>query len=54
MGETEISTEQVGETIMGALKNLDHVAYSGSHPFYRNFSEAKDFGAIVDELKSGE
>ncbi|MGL5137814.1 MAG: transcriptional regulator NrdR, partial [Beijerinckiaceae bacterium] len=27
MGETEIPAETIGETIMEALKNLDHVAY---------------------------
>jgi transcriptional repressor NrdR len=51
MGETEVSSEQVGETIMGALKNLDHVAYVRFASVYRNFNEASDFGAIVDELK---
>ncbi len=52
MGETEISTEQIGETIMAALRNLDQVAYVRFASVYRNFSEVKDFGAIVDELKS--
>jgi transcriptional repressor NrdR len=52
MGETEVSTQQVGETIMAALKNLDHVAYVRFASVYRNFNEAKDFGAIVDELNS--
>jgi transcriptional repressor NrdR len=51
MGETEVTSQQVGETIMEALKNLDHVAYVRFASVYRNFSEAKDFGAIVDELK---
>ena len=51
IGETEVTSQQVGETIMEALKNLDHVAYVRFASVYRNFSEAKDFGAIVDELK---
>eukprot|EP01035_Chromulina_nebulosa_P032198 gene32197-biopygen20739 len=51
MGETEVTSQRVGETIMEALKNLDHVAYVRFASVYRNFSEAKDFGAIVDELK---
>jgi transcriptional repressor NrdR len=50
MGETEISTQQIGETIMAALKTLDQVAYVRFASVYRNFNEAKDFGAIVDEL----
>jgi transcriptional repressor NrdR len=36
---------------MGALKNLDHVAYVRFASVYRNFNEASDFGTIVDELK---
>ncbi len=51
LGETEVTSEQVGETIMAALKTLDHVAYVRFASVYRNFSEASDFGAIVDELK---
>jgi transcriptional repressor NrdR len=54
MGETEVTSQQVGETIMEALKNLDHVAYVRFASVYRNFNEAKDFGAIVDELKADE
>jgi transcriptional repressor NrdR len=54
LGETEVTSEQVGETIMAALKTLDHVAYVRFASVYRNFSEASDFGAIVDELKDGE
>ena len=54
MGETEVTTQQIGETIMEALKNLDHVAYVRFASVYRNFNEAKDFGAIVDELKANE
>ncbi len=54
LGETEVTSEQVGETIMAALKNLDHVAYVRFASVYRNFSEASDFGAIVDELKEDE
>jgi transcriptional repressor NrdR len=52
MGETDISSEQIGETVMEALKNLDTVAYVRFASVYRNFSEAKEFGALVDELKS--
>jgi transcriptional repressor NrdR len=54
LGEAEVTSEQIGETIMAALKNLDHVAYVRFASVYRNFSEASDFGAIVNELKDGE
>jgi transcriptional repressor NrdR len=52
MGETDVTSEQIGETIMEALKNLDHVAYVRFASVYRNFSEAKEFGALVDALKA--
>jgi transcriptional repressor NrdR len=52
LGETDIGSEQIGETVMEALKNLDTVAYVRFASVYRNFSEAKEFGALVDELKS--
>jgi transcriptional repressor NrdR len=54
MGETDVTSEQIGETIMEALKNLDHVAYVRFASVYRNFSEAKDFGALVESLKAGD
>lgn len=54
LGEAEVSSEQIGETIMAALKNLDHVAYVRFASVYRNFSEASDFGAIVNELKDSD
>jgi len=54
LGEAEVTSEQVGGTIMAALKTLDHVAYVRFASVYRNFSEASDFGAIIDELKDDE
>jgi transcriptional repressor NrdR len=52
MGETEIPAQVIGETIMEALKNLDHVAYVRFASVYRNFNEAKDFDALVQELRA--
>ena len=53
MGESEISSETIGETVMEHLRTLDDVAYVRFASVYRNFREPKDFQAALDEL-SGE
>jgi len=51
LGESEIKVEAVGTLVMEALHSLDQVAYVRFASVYRNFREAKDFGAfITDEL----
>ena len=52
-GESEISSETVGELVMEALRSLDDVAYVRFASVYRNFREAKDFEQLLGEL-SGE
>ena len=52
-GESEVSSETVGEMVMETLRALDDVAYVRFASVYRNFREAKDFEAVLDEL-SGE
>jgi transcriptional repressor NrdR len=52
-GESEISSDTIGELIMEHLRALDTVAYVRFASVYRNFREAKDFEAVLDEL-SGE
>src|SRR6195256_6269258 len=52
-GESEVSSEAVGEMVMEALRALDDVAYVRFASVYRNFREAKDFETLLDEL-SGE
>jgi transcriptional repressor NrdR len=50
MGETEIPSEMIGGMVMDALSNLDSVAYVRFASVYRNFREAKDFEAFVEEI----
>ncbi len=50
LGEAEIPSEQIGELVMEGLRALDGVAYVRFASVYKNFTEARDFGAIVDEL----
>src|SRR6266581_1020247 len=49
-GESEISSETVGEAVMEVLRQLDDVAYVRFASVYRNFREAKDFEAVLGEL----
>ena len=52
MGESEVTSETIGETVMGHLRELDDVAYVRFASVYRNFREARDFEAVLDELTS--
>ncbi len=52
-GESEITSETIGEMVMEHLRALDDVAYVRFASVYRNFREAKDFEAVLGEL-SGE
>jgi transcriptional repressor NrdR len=53
-GETEVSSEAIGEIVMEHLRALDDVAYVRFASVYRNFREAKDFEAFLGELSSDE
>ncbi|WP_207478963.1 transcriptional regulator NrdR [Arenibaculum pallidiluteum] len=50
-GESEIPSKQIGEMVMGALFNLDQVAYVRYASVYRDFREAADFNEFVGSLK---
>ena len=50
LGENEVTTETIGETVMAHLRDLDDVAYVRFASVYRNFREAKDFEAALAEL----
>ena len=50
LGESEVTSETIGESIMAHLRELDDVAYVRFASVYRNFREAKDFTAAVEEL----
>ena len=50
LGESEVTTETIGETVMARLRDLDDVAYVRFASVYRNFREAKDFETALAEL----
>ena len=49
-GQTEVTSQQVGELVMDALSQLDQVAYIRYASVYRNFREARDFEDFVESL----
>ena len=51
-GETEISSAEIGELVMAALRELDPVAYVRFASVYRDFRDASDFQAVVREIAS--
>jgi transcriptional repressor NrdR len=54
LGESEVSSETIGEMVMEQLRTLDDVAYVRFASVYRNFREAKDFVDVLDELSAEE
>ena len=54
LGENEVTSETIGETVMAHLRELDDVAYVRFASFYRNFREAKDFETVLGELAGEE
>jgi len=49
-GESEVTSEAIGEAVMEALKGLDDVAYVRFASVYKNFREAKDFKDLLGTL----
>ena len=54
LGESEVTSETIGETVMEHLRTLDDVAYVRFASVYRNFREAQDFRAVLGELSREE
>ena len=51
--ESEVTSRQIGEIVMEALRVVDQVAYVRFASVYRNFGEPKDFRAFLGELEPG-
>ena len=50
LGDTEVTSDQIGEIVMEGLKNLDAVAFVRFASVYKNFSAADDFRSFLTEL----
>jgi transcriptional repressor NrdR len=51
-GESEITSAEIGELVMAALRELDPVAYVRFASVYRDFRDAADFQAVLRDLAS--
>jgi transcriptional repressor NrdR len=49
-GEREIDSRVIGELVMEALRQLDHVAYVRFASVYRSFQDLNEFRAEIDKL----
>jgi transcriptional repressor NrdR len=52
MGENEIPSSIIGESVMAALLELDSVAYVRFASIYKDFHETQDFEKIIEGLKT--
>lgn len=49
-GESEITSASIGQLVMEELRALDTVAYIRYASVYKDFTEAKDFESLANEL----
>ena len=49
-GEKEVASTQVGERVMDALRDLDHVAYVRFASVYRQFKDTNEFLSELSQL----
>lgn len=54
MGESDISSDQIGKLVMEGLESLDQVAYVRYASVYRNFREASDFEKFLGKMGGAE
>ena len=56
-GENEITTKEIGQSVMEALSHLDNIAYIRFASVYKDFrdlKDLKDFVATIEKLTSSE
>ena len=47
-GETEVTSEDIGELVMDALKTVDPVGYVRYASVYKDFRDPTDFAKFID------
>jgi len=50
-GDSEVSSERIGEIVMEGLKHIDAVAYIRFASVYRDFAEARDFEEFASAVR---
>lgn len=53
-GENEVTSEQIGRTVMESLAELDPVAYVRFASVYKEFREARDFEEFICQIEGKE
>ena len=48
-GTSDVESDQIGELVMEGLSNLDKIAYVRYASVYKDFREAEDFGAFIQD-----
>ncbi|MCL2054888.1 MAG: transcriptional regulator NrdR [Oscillospiraceae bacterium] len=51
--QTQITTAEIGDMVLAALKEIDQVAYVRFASIYKDFGDVDGFVNIISELKSG-
>jgi transcriptional repressor NrdR len=51
LGETDISSRQIGEIVMETLARIDTVAYVRFASVYKNFQAVGDFDRFIEDLR---
>ena len=51
LGESEVPSKRIGETVMDALRQVDSVAYIRFASVYRDFTEARDFEEFASSIR---
>ena len=54
LGDSEVTSETIGQFVMEGLKGLDDVAFVRFASVYKNFSAADDFRSFLTELGEDE
>jgi len=54
LGESEISSQNIGELVMEGLAHLDDVAYVRYASVYKDFREAKDFAQFLGKMEDSD
>jgi transcriptional repressor NrdR len=50
-GKEEVSSQEIGDTVMKHLKDVDRIAYIRFASVYRKFEEPEDFRRLLLEVK---
>ena len=50
-GRSEVTSQEVGDAVLNALKDIDFVGYVRYASVYKDFSEVEDFSKFIEDVK---